>query len=34
VRGGLKLWTVLVVIGLPAVVFAQTYLLLVLLKAK
>jgi hypothetical protein len=34
VRGGLKLWTVLVVIGLPAVVFAQTYLLLVLLKTK
>jgi hypothetical protein len=34
VRGGLRLLTALVVLGLPAVVFAQTYLLLVLLNAK
>jgi hypothetical protein len=34
VKGGLKLWTAVVVLGLPALVFAQTYLLLVLLKAK
>jgi hypothetical protein len=34
VRGGLSLWTAVVVLGLPAVVFAQTYLLLVLLNAK
>jgi hypothetical protein len=33
-KGGLKLLTALVVLGLPAVVFAQTYLLLVLLNAK
>jgi hypothetical protein len=34
VRGGLNLWTALVVVGLPAAVFAQTYLLIALLNAK
>jgi hypothetical protein len=34
VRGGLRLWTVLAVIGLPAVVAFQTYLVIALLHAK
>jgi hypothetical protein len=33
-RGGLNLWTALVILGLPAAVFAQTYLLIALLNAK
>jgi len=32
VRGGLRLWTALVILGLPAVVAAQTYVALALLK--
>lgn len=34
VRGGLRLWTVLVIIGLPAVVAAQTYLVILILHSK
>jgi hypothetical protein len=33
-RHGLNLWTLLVLFGLPAAVFAQTYILLALLHAK
>jgi hypothetical protein len=33
-RVGLNLWTALVILGLPAAVFAQTYLLIALLNAK
>jgi hypothetical protein len=32
VRGGLRLWTLLALFGLPGVVAAQTYLILALLK--
>jgi hypothetical protein len=32
VRGGLRLWTVLVIVGLPVVVAAQTYVAMALLK--
>src|SRR5262249_4441616 len=33
-RKGLNLWTLLVVLGLPAVVFAQTWVVIMLLHAK
>ena len=33
-RGGLNLWTAVVVCGLPAVVAVQTYLIIALLNAK
>jgi hypothetical protein len=34
VRGALRLWTALVIVGLPFVVAAQTWLLLLLLRSK
>jgi hypothetical protein len=34
VRGGLRLWTTLVIIGLPAVVAAQTWFIIMLIHAK
>ncbi len=34
VRGGLKVWTILVIVGLPLVVAVQTYIIVMLLHAK
>jgi hypothetical protein len=34
VRGGLRLWTILVIVGLPVVVAVQTWVLLMLLHAR
>ena len=34
IRGGLKLWTVIVLLGLPFTVFVQTYILIAWLNAK
>ncbi len=34
VRGGLRLWTILVIIGLPAVVAAQTWFIIMLIHVK
>lgn len=34
VRGGLKVWTILVIVGLPLVVAVQTYIIVMLLHVK